>query len=107
MIFSQKELYSQIITDPHNKKPSIKSKPNVFEKCQKLMKCLHVNDDDVSSIKIPRPDTAIIYPLSSTWIFWYRDPTKMHGKSPWEESLIKIETVRDVSHLWKSVKYIQ
>lgn len=104
--FLQKE-YTQSIPDPHKKKPTVQSEPSIIDKCQKLIKCVYVKENTISSNKSPRPVTSIIYPINQTWIFWYRDPTKMHGKNPWEESLTKIETVRDITHLWKSVKYTQ
>lgn len=72
-----------------------------------MMKYLEINDNIANSYvnSAGFPDATMIYPINP-WIFWYRDPTKLHSKHPWEESLIKIETVRDIVHLWKSVNTI-
>lgn len=65
------------------------------------MKYLDIyKNDAVNYVESLHADVTMIYPINS-WTFWYRDPTKLHMRCPWEESLTKIETVSDVTHLWK------
>lgn len=78
----------------------IKSKRNISDEYQKLMKYMEINENINNSTESLYSDVAMVYPISS-WTFWYRDLTKLKFKYPWEESLTKIETVRDVTHLWK------
>lgn len=91
--------FSKIIPEV---KKNIKAKPNVYDDYNELMKYLETNENAVNSVVSLYPDVTMIYPINS-WTFWYRDPTKLHLKCRWEESLTKIETVCDVTHLWKSV----
>lgn len=81
----------------------MKPKPNVITEYQKLMKHLEVVENNVDYYEPLYPNVTMIYPIKP-WTFWYRNPTKSQSKHlPWEQSLTKIETVRDVMHLWKSV----
>lgn len=79
---------------------NIKSKPNISEEYQKLMKNIETNEKINNSTESLYSDVAMVYPINS-WTFWYRNPSKLNLRYPWEESLTKIETVRDVTHLWK------
>lgn len=92
--------FSQIIPQV---KENVISKPNVYAEYNKLIKYLETYENDaVNYVEPLYADVTMIYPINS-WTFWYRDPTKLHIKCPWEESLTKIETVCDVTHLWKLV----
>jgi len=64
------------------------------------MKNKEINENINNYIESIYSDVAMVYPINS-WTFWYRDPSKSSLKHTWEESLTKIETVRDVTHLWK------
>ncbi|XP_060879160.1 uncharacterized protein LOC132951361 [Metopolophium dirhodum] len=84
---------------------SIKSKPNIYDEYQKLMKNIETNEKINNSTESLYSDVAMVYPINS-WTFWYRNPSKLNLRYPWEESLTKIETVRDVTHLWKVLNHI-
>lgn len=58
------------------------------------------NNENINNSTELYTDVAMVYPISS-WTFWYRHPLKFDLKYAWEESLTKIETVSDVTHLWK------
>jgi len=64
------------------------------------MKNIKIDENIINSTESLYSDVAMIYPISS-WTFWYRDPSKLSLRYPWEESLTKIETVHDITHLWK------
>lgn len=81
-------------------------KLNLLIEYQKLMKRLEVDEDNVNYYEPLYPDVTMIYPIKP-WTFWYRNPTKSQSRHlPWEESLTKIETVCDVTRLWKLVTNI-
>jgi len=64
------------------------------------MKNIKINESINNFTESLYTDVAMVYPISS-WTFWYRDLSKLNVSYPWEESLTKIETVRDVTQLWK------
>lgn len=76
----------------------------MFDEYQKkLLKYLGTNNYSTEHLLEPSyPDVTMVYSIKA-WTFWYRDATKPHSNCPWEESLTKIETVRDINGLWKSV----
>ncbi|XP_050547264.1 eukaryotic translation initiation factor 4E type 2-like [Daktulosphaira vitifoliae] len=51
------------------------------------------------------PEISITYPIRP-WTFWYKKATVLNPQLPWEEYLIKIDTVRDVNYLWKLLNHI-
>ncbi|XP_027836501.2 uncharacterized protein LOC114119208 isoform X1 [Aphis gossypii] len=94
--------YPQIITDSNN---IIKPTPNISDEYKKLKKNIKIDANIINSTESLYSDVAMVYPISS-WTFWYRDPLKSNLKYPWEESLTKIETVQDITHLWKVLGHI-
>ncbi|XP_015369894.1 PREDICTED: eukaryotic translation initiation factor 4E-like [Diuraphis noxia] len=92
--------YPEIITELNQ---TIISKSNIYDEYQKLVK--NTNENINNSTESLYTDVAMVYPISS-WTFWYRNPLKFNLKDPWEESLTKIGTVCDVTHLWKVLNHI-
>lgn len=45
-------------------------------------------------------DVSMVHPINS-WTFWYRNPTLFLLTESWEESIIKVGTVGDVTDFWK------
>ncbi|XP_025199890.1 eukaryotic translation initiation factor 4E1-like [Melanaphis sacchari] len=92
--------YPQIVTESNK---IIKSKPNLTDEYQKLMKNIKNDKNIINSTESLYSDVAMVYPINS-WTFWYTNPSKT--RYPWEESLTKIETVHDITHLWKVISHI-
>lgn len=78
----------------------VRNKSKQFDEHQKLMKYLESNVYVHKPINPIYPDVALMYPIIP-WTFWYRKPKKMQSNNQWEESLTEIETVQDITHLWK------
>jgi len=76
----------------------------MLDEYQKLLKYLVTNSYSTEHqvVEPSYPDVTMVYSIKA-WTFWHRDATKSHSDCPWEESLTKIETVRDIDGLWKSV----
>lgn len=84
----------------------MEQKLNVLIEYQKLMKRLEVDEINANYYEPLYPDVTMIYPIKP-WTFWYRNPSKSEPRPlSWEESLTKIETVCDVTRLWKLVTKI-
>ncbi|VVC35776.1 Translation Initiation factor eIF-4e,Translation Initiation factor eIF- 4e-like [Cinara cedri] len=80
----------------------IQNKTNEY---QKLLKSLENKMYTHNSTGPLYPDVTMIHPISP-WTFWYRNSKKLQMTNQWEKSLIKIETIQDITHLWKVLNHI-
>lgn len=79
----------------------VQKKTSTCNQYLKLIKCLENKIYSHNSTGSLYPDVTMIYPISS-WTFWYHKNSKnLQSTDLWEKSLIKIETVQDITHLWK------
>lgn len=78
----------------------VQQKSNSLNEYQQFVKYLDKNIYIHNFIDSLYSDVVMIYPISS-WTFWYKNPKKLQLKKQWTESLTKIETVQDITHLWK------